>query len=130
MIHNDHESIKYLKSQSKLNKRHAGWVEFIGQFPYVIKYKQGKSNVVADAFSRRDTLLNFLNTQYLGFDHIKEIYKDYLDFSHILQECSKGAYKDFFIHEGVPFKGKILCVPQGSLRQSLVKETHEGGLKG
>jgi len=47
VIHSDHESLKYLKGQSKLNKRHAKWVDFIEQFPNVIKHKQGKSNVVA-----------------------------------------------------------------------------------
>ncbi|XP_074565168.1 uncharacterized protein LOC141821722 [Curcuma longa] len=40
VIHTDHESLKHLKSQSKLNKRHAKWVEFIESFPYVIKYKR------------------------------------------------------------------------------------------
>jgi len=53
VIHSDHESFKYLKGQSKLNKRHVKWVEFIEQFPYVTKHKQGKDNVVADALSRR-----------------------------------------------------------------------------
>ena len=38
-IHIDHESLKYLKGQSKLNRRHAKWVEFIETFSYVIKYK-------------------------------------------------------------------------------------------
>ena len=94
------------------------------------RYKQGKSNVVADALSKRHTLVNVLDTQYLVFDHIKEIYKDGLDFSLIFQECSKGGHKDFFIHDGFLFKGKRLCVPQGSLRQSLVREAHEGGLMG
>ena len=28
VIHSDHESLKYLKCQGKLNKRHARWVEF------------------------------------------------------------------------------------------------------
>ena len=60
MIHSDHESLKYLKGQSKLNKRHATWVEFIEQFPYVLKHKQGKTNVVVDALSRSYTLLNIL----------------------------------------------------------------------
>jgi len=36
----------------------------------------------------------------------------------------------FFIHEGFLFKGKRICVPQGSSRQSPVKEEHEGGLRG
>jgi len=84
---------------------------FIEIFPYVIKHKQGKSNVVAYALSRRHTLLNVLDTQYLGFDHIKEIYKDDLDFSLIFQECSKGAHIDIFIHDDFLFKGKRLCVP-------------------
>jgi len=46
VIHSDHESLKYLKGQSKLNKRHAKWVEFIDKFSYVIKHKQGKTNYV------------------------------------------------------------------------------------
>jgi len=102
--------------KSKLNKRHPKSVEFIEQFPCVIKHKQGKYNVVANAPSRRHTLFNVLDTQYLWFDDIKEIYKDDPDFSLIFQECSKGGHKDFFIHDDFLFKGKRLCVPQGSLR--------------
>ncbi|XP_024013060.1 uncharacterized protein LOC112087267 [Eutrema salsugineum] len=56
IIHTDHESLKYLKGQQKLNKRHAKWIKFIETFPYVIKYKKGKDNVVADALSRRVSL--------------------------------------------------------------------------
>jgi hypothetical protein len=36
-----HITLKHLKGQHKLNKRHARWVEFIETFPYVIRYKQG-----------------------------------------------------------------------------------------
>jgi len=103
VIHSDHESLKYLKSQSKLNKRLVKWVEFIEQFPYVIKHKQGKINVIVDALSRIYTLLNVLDVQYLGLDHIKELYHDDLDFSLIYQECSKGGHKDFFLHIGFLF---------------------------
>ncbi|KAL0375513.1 UNVERIFIED_CONTAM: Transposon Ty3-G Gag-Pol polyprotein [Sesamum radiatum] len=53
VIHSDHEALKYIKSQSKLSRRHAKWVEFIESFPYVIKHKKGKENIVADALSRR-----------------------------------------------------------------------------
>ncbi|KAI3457182.1 hypothetical protein Pfo_013845 [Paulownia fortunei] len=45
VIHTDHESLKHLKGQHKLSRRHAKWVEFIETFSYVIKYKQGKKNV-------------------------------------------------------------------------------------
>ena len=42
VIHSDHESLKHIRSQAKLNKRHAKWVEFIESFPYVIKHKKVK----------------------------------------------------------------------------------------
>ncbi|XP_039824580.1 ubiquitin thioesterase OTUB2-like isoform X2 [Panicum virgatum] len=57
VIHSDHESLKHIRSQGKLNRRHAKWVEFIESFPYVIKHKKGKENIIADALSRRYTLL-------------------------------------------------------------------------
>ena len=62
ILHSYHEAIKLLKSQSNLNKRHAKWVEFIESFPYIIKYKKGKDNVVADALSRKSMLLTQLYT--------------------------------------------------------------------
>ena len=60
VVHSDHEALKHLKGQAKLNRRHAKWVEFIETFPYVVKYKKGKENMVADALSRRHVLLNHL----------------------------------------------------------------------
>ena len=83
VIHTDHESLKHLKGQDKLNRRHAKQVEFIETFPYVIRYKQGKENIVADALSRRHALLNFLSTTLLGFVLMKELYPHYSDFSEI-----------------------------------------------
>jgi hypothetical protein len=65
VIHSDHESLKYLKGQSNLNKRHAKWIEFIESFSYIIKHKKGKDNVIADALSRRYTMLSQLNHKYL-----------------------------------------------------------------
>ena len=67
----------YIREQCKLNKRNAKWVEFLDQFPHVIKYKKGKTNVVADVFSRRHTLLSSLGDQILGFDNIRELYVSY-----------------------------------------------------
>ena len=61
VIRSDHESLKRIKSQEKLNRRHAKWVEFIKTFPYVIKHMKRKENVIADVLSRRYTMLSQLD---------------------------------------------------------------------
>ena len=109
VIHSDHESLKYLKGQGKLNKRHAKWVEFLEQFPYVIKHKQGKVNVVADALSRRYTLLSTLETKMLGFEHIKELYVHDNDFSKMYVVCEKGAHNGSLGMMGF-YSKKNVCV--------------------
>jgi hypothetical protein len=72
VIHSDHESLKHILSQVKLNCRHAKWVEFIELFPYVIKHKKGKDNVIADALSRRYTMLSQLDCHIFGLESIKD----------------------------------------------------------
>ena len=73
-IHSDHKSLKYLKGERKLNNRHAKWMEFLEQFPYVIKYKKGKSNVVVNALSKRHILFSKLEAQVFRFNNILEMY--------------------------------------------------------
>lgn len=112
IIHTDHESLKYLKGQSKLSKRHAKWVEFIEGFPYVIKYKKGKDNIIADALSRRYTLITLLESKLLGFDHVKEMYAHDHDFATIFVACEHVAFDKFYRHEGFLFKENKLCILQ------------------
>ena len=130
VIHTDHESLKHLKRQHKLSRRHAKWVEFIETFPYVIKYKQGKENVVADALSRRYALLSTLDVKLLGFEYIKDLYAMDSDFGDLFKNCTMGACGKFFLHDGFLFRENKLCVPYSSLRELLVREAHGGGLMG
>ncbi|XP_071933062.1 uncharacterized protein [Coffea arabica] len=44
VLHTDHESLKHIKSQDKLSKRHARWITFIDSFTFVIKYKTANSD--------------------------------------------------------------------------------------
>ncbi|KAK1602008.1 hypothetical protein QYE76_027113 [Lolium multiflorum] len=118
VIHSDHESLKYLKSQHNLNKRHAKWVEFIESFPYVIKYKKGKENVVADALSRKITLLlTRLEFHILGLEEIKELYPSDAFFGPIFAKCSVDrGFDDFYLHDGYLFKANKICIPEEVVR--------------
>jgi hypothetical protein len=132
VIHSDHESLKFLKSQGNLNKRHAKWVEFIESFPYVIKYKKGKENVVANAPSRKNiTLLTRIDTHILGLDELPNLYPSDSFFRTIFEQCSNSRrVDDFYLHKGFLFKANKLCVPESSLRLLLLQEAHGGGLMG
>ncbi|KAK8676548.1 hypothetical protein V6N13_142122 [Hibiscus sabdariffa] len=89
VIHLDHEALKHLKGLHKLSKRHDKWVEFLESFPYVIKYKKGKENVVADALSRRYALLNALESKLLGFAYLNELYANDHDFGEVYKACAE-----------------------------------------
>jgi hypothetical protein len=111
VIHFDHESLKHLKGQGKLSRRHAKWVEFIETFPYVMKYKEGKENIVADALSRRYVLLSTLDAIFLGFEDIQELYKDDSDFANVYNTCETSAFGKLYRLDGYLFKKSRLCVP-------------------
>ncbi|XP_028230499.1 uncharacterized protein LOC114410768 [Glycine soja] len=130
VIHSDHESLKYLKGQGKLNKRHAKWVKFLEQFPYVIKHKKGKGNVVADVLSRRHALLAMLETKLFGLESLKDMYVHDVDFAEIFAACEKFSENGYYRHNGFLFKENKFCVPKCSIRELLVSESHERGVDG
>ncbi|XP_057532797.1 uncharacterized protein LOC130810672 [Amaranthus tricolor] len=75
ILHTDHESLKYINSQHKLSSRHARWVEFMQTFDFSAKYKVGKTNIIADALSRKYNMLGILGAKILGFEFIKDQYQ-------------------------------------------------------
>ena len=115
VIHSDHESLKHIRSQAKLNKRHANWVEFIESFPYVIKHKKGKDNVIADALSRRYTMLSQLDHKIFGLETIKGLYATDLDFKEVLEHCQGGkTWNKYVLIDGLVYRANKLCVPTSS----------------
>ena len=57
VLYTDHKALQYLGSQHKLNQTHLKWVEYLQSFTFVIKHKSGVTKKVANALSRRRTLL-------------------------------------------------------------------------
>ena len=66
----------------------------------------------------------------LGFEHIKELYHLNQNFSEEYAYCEKTTHDKFFRHEGFLFWENKLCIPNCSIQDLLVRESHGGGLMG
>jgi len=131
VIHSDHALLKPIRTQNKLNHRHAKWAEFIESFSYVINHKKGKDNIIADALSRRYTMLSQLDCRIFGLETIKEQYVNDDEFKDVLENCKEGHTRNkYMIHDGFLFRATRLCISIESVRRLLLPEAHGGGLIG
>ncbi|GKA37501.1 RNA-directed DNA polymerase [Tanacetum coccineum] len=130
VLFSDHEALKFINGQHKLKPRHAKWVEFIQAFSFVIRHKVGSNNQVADALSRRHSLITTMQIRVQGFDSFRGLYCDDPDFREIWSKCDNGPFQQFSKLDGYLFKGARLCIPLCSLREAIILEGHAGGLAG
>jgi hypothetical protein len=57
----DHKSLEYIQTQPHLNERQTCWLARLAEYDYTITHRRpGKTNVVADALSRRPDHMNVL----------------------------------------------------------------------
>jgi hypothetical protein len=103
-------------------------------FTFVIKHIFGTANKVVDALSRKCLLLQEFKVRTLGFDDLKDMYADDLDFKEAYEADENPVLRDrsqwieYVIQDGLLFKGNQLCIPNFSMRENLLKEKHSGGL--
>lgn len=93
VLYSDYEALKFINNKKKLNSRHAHWVEFLQAFNFTIKHKSGAQNGVADALSRKHSLLSSLQVKVIGFEVLKELYKGDPYFSRVSEPCTNGTHQ-------------------------------------
>jgi predicted aspartyl protease/transposase InsO family protein len=52
----DHRALEYFMTKKKLNARQARWAEFLSRFYFIIRYRPGKMNTLADVLSRPESM--------------------------------------------------------------------------
>jgi hypothetical protein len=75
-LYNDNHDLQFVTQQEKLNQKHIKWVEFMQNFTFVLKYIFGTANKVVDALSKKCLLMKEFRVKTLGFDNLKEMYRD------------------------------------------------------
>ena len=111
---------------------HARWAAYIYHFYFKLTHKSGITNKVADALSRRVSLLTTLRTEVVGFDCLNDLYEKDEDFGDIWDKCQQThtVVNSMHIQDGFLFRGNQLCIPKSSLREQILRELHVGGLGG
>jgi hypothetical protein len=121
ILYTDHQALKFINSQRNLNRMHARWVSYIQWFTFSLKHKSGKLNRVADALSRRVTLLVTLQANITEFECLKKLFETDEDFGEIWKLCTSGTpVPEMHIQEGYLFRGNRLCVLRSSLREQVI----------
>jgi hypothetical protein len=130
----DNWATKFLLTKPELNKRQAGWLDFIQEFNLEIVYRPGKDNTVADALSRRpDYTINAVYTVSPPIDLLPAVQaasREDEQYSRLLHEVQSDSRSDFKIRDSLLYKEEKpspprLYIPDCSLRTELLKAAHD-----
>ena len=74
----DHASLEYIQSQNNLSRRQAHWLETLQAHNFDIKYRLGKTNIIADALSRPPLLatISTVTVELLKISRLKDLYQE------------------------------------------------------
>ncbi|KAL0349659.1 UNVERIFIED_CONTAM: Transposon Tf2-11 polyprotein [Sesamum radiatum] len=135
VVKTDNTTVSHFMSQSKLTSRQARWQEFLSEFHFVLEYRAGSSNHVADALSRRADLATLglvtaLSSSAVATsvrDRARELLSRDPAAQGLVHLVEQGKARQFWLEKGLLMtKGNRLYVPKGGdLRKSLILECHD-----
>ena len=136
VVRTDHFSLKYLLDQRLATIPQHHWVGKLLGFDFHVEYKQGASNVVADALSRRDTEEGgVLAVSAPRFDYLARLRAAQatdpalVAIRDAVLAGSRGA--PWGLHDGmVTFGARLYIPPTSPLLQEVLAAVHEDGHEG
>jgi hypothetical protein len=94
VLYNDNHALQFVTQQEKFNQRHVKWVEYMQNFTFVIKHISRTVNKLDDALSRKCLLLQEFRVKTLGFDDLRDMYRDDLYFKEVYEAAKNPILRD------------------------------------
>jgi hypothetical protein len=153
-IYADHKSLKHIFTQSELNMRQRRWLQLIKDYELEIHYHPSKTNVVADALSRKASChcltvkasditlcqemeklnlgmiqhgtLNQLKLESILLQRIIDAQRSYKGMKHIHEKIEVGKANCFRKdNQGIVwFNNRIVVPKDDEIRQQILDEAH------
>ncbi|KAK3010615.1 hypothetical protein RJ639_010791 [Escallonia herrerae] len=139
IVRTDNTAVSHFLSQSKLTSKQARWQELLAEFNFMLEYRTGSTNSVADALSRRAELdqvaLMAMNAIVRADSRVainigkkikKALTRDPVA-QQLLKLIESGKTRQFWQEDGLLMtKGRRVYVPRvDDLRRTLIREYHD-----
>ena len=127
VVKTDNVATSYFLTQKKLSPKQARWQDFLAEFDYVLEYKPGRANLVADALSRRAELAAISRPKSPIVERIKEGMDHDPQAQALAEYVKQGKTRRFWLEDGLLYtKGNRLYVPKHEkLRREVLRECHD-----
>ena len=108
LVKTDNVATSYFQTQKKLSPKQARWQDFLAEFDYMLEYKPGSANHVADALNRKVELASMTSQPQGGImDLLREGLQHDLVAKSLSALAHEGKTKRFWVEDGLLYtKGR------------------------
>ncbi len=131
VVWTDNVTLKYFAIQPKLSSKQVRWQDTLALFNVDIQHKPGKENIVRDALSRKHQL-KVVYVEETKLQKEVQLTSCHDAFANeVRQNILNGAKSHFHLRNGLLwYKQNRLYVPEGKIRDTILRECHDGPLSG